>query len=87
MGRLARAQKRVLLGEVVYRCLLGPLDAGLLSLISLSSGAAFGAFVKTPVAPCRKEPRASSDGEGGIWGLKLRPTVVRASWLKATSTL
>lgn len=45
--------------------------------VSPSSGLAFGPFAKTPVTPGRMGPRAGSDGEGGIRGLRLRPGVVK----------
>lgn len=69
--------------ERACRFLLGRLNAGLLILISPSSCLAFGLFIKAPV-----EGRGQGLGrkEGGIWSLRLRPRVVRASWLEATST-
>lgn len=49
-----------------------------------SSGLAFGLYVKTP-GNGGKGPRAGSDGEGRMWGLRLRLRLVRASWLEASS--
>lgn len=73
----ARAHEPVLFGDLRAESgWVEWMDANLLGFtpVSPSSGPAFGRSLRLPG---RMGPRAGWDGEGGIWGLRLRPGVVR----------